>query len=292
MTATAQESAVVRRPRGGPSIGWSTLTGKWPLRLLSLAIVMTFWQFFGRKYPYSISDPRSIFDAGRETWRSELLPAFGQTSGSFFLGFAICIVVGVPVGLLMARSRLVELSLAPYVSALYATPRLALIPVMMLWFGFTFELRLMVVIVSGVFPIIMNTWLGAKEVDRDLLDAGTAFAASKLQSLKTIVIPGSLHYTFAGMRIGLARALVGTVVAEIITSIAGVGHLLEHSAQTLQIAQMWLAIITLGFFALGCSSILKFAERWTTMPWTRGLRGSRWTKWRNARLGPPWLSRP
>jgi ABC-type nitrate/sulfonate/bicarbonate transport system permease component len=287
MTATAQE-AVFRR-RGGPRFGWRTLTGKWPLRLLSLAFVMTLWQIFGRKYPYSISDPMSIVDAGREVWRSELLPAFGQTSGSFFLGFAICIVVGVPVGLLMARSRVVELALAPYVSALYATPRLALIPVMMLWFGFTFELRLAVVIVSGIFPIIMNTWLGAKEVDRDLLDAGRAFAASKLQSLKTIVIPGSLHYIFAGMRIGLARALVGTVVAEIITSIAGVGHLLESSAQTLQIAKMWLAIITLGFFALGCSSILKFLERWATMPWTRG---SRWTKWTNARLGPPWLSRP
>jgi ABC-type nitrate/sulfonate/bicarbonate transport system permease component len=286
MSTTVQETARVS-PAATRRPSWRLLTGKWPLRLLSLAIVFTIWQIVGSKYPYSVSDPKSIVEAGRHAWRDEVLPALGQTSGSFFLGFAICVVVGVPVGLLMARSRLAELALAPYVQALYATPRLALIPVMMLWFGFTFELRLAVVIVSGVFPIIVNTWLGAKEVDRDLLDAGVAFAASKLQQLRTIVIPGSLHYIFAGMRIGLARALVGTVVAEIITSIAGLGHLLESSAQTLQIPLMWVTIVVLGVFAVIASSLLKFAERWATEPWTRG--NSRWT---NARLGMPWLSRP
>lgn len=282
---TAPEAARLPRTQSR-RIGWRALLGKWPLRIFSLAVVLALWQVVGVRYPYSISDPLSIARVAREIWRTELLTAFGQTSGSFFAGFAISVAAGVPVGLLMARSRLAELSLAPYVSALYATPRLALIPVMMLWFGFGFNLRLAVVIVSGVFPVIVNAWLGAKEVDRDLLDAGRAFAASRLQVLRTIVIPGSLHYIFAGMRIGLGRALVGTVVAEIITSVAGVGRLLDESAQTLQIAQMWVAIITLGLFALAVSSILKFAERWTTMPWARG---SRWTR---ARLGMPWLSRP
>ncbi len=87
----------------------------------------------------------------------------------------------------MARSRLVELALEPYVSALYATPRLALIPVLILWLGITFQMRFAVVVMSGVFPIILNTYLGGKEVDRNLLDAGRAFDAGRLQMLRTIV---------------------------------------------------------------------------------------------------------
>lgn len=241
----------------------------WTLRIVSLATLLIVWQLVGESNPYSISDPAAIYRAFVETWQTEVLPAFGETLSAFVLGYLICVVVGIPLGLVMARSRLVEIALGPYVSALYATPRLALIPVMIIWFGVTFELRLAVVIISGVFPIVVNTWLGAKEVDRNLLDAGVAFAGNQLQLLRTIVIPGSLHYIFAGLRIGLGRALVGTIVAEIVTSVVGVGHLLEESANTLLIAEMWVAIILLGFFALACSSVLKWGERWATMPWTR-----------------------
>ena len=244
----------------------------WVLRLLSLAVVIVAWQLIGASQPYSITTPSAIVHATFRDMTSEVLPAFGDTLKGFFYGYAVCILAGIPIGLLMARSRLVELSLAPYVSALYATPRLALIPVLILWLGVSFQLRLAVVIVSGIFPIILNTYIGGKEVDRDQVEVGVAFAASKLRVLRTIIVPGSLHYIFAGLRIGFGRAMIGIIVAEIEASVVGVGNLLGTDAGSLRIASMWVPIIMLGLFSIGCNVILKWLERWLTMPWTRSQR--------------------
>jgi ABC-type nitrate/sulfonate/bicarbonate transport system permease component len=243
------------------------------LRLVSVAVLLAGWQAFGTSY--STSFPSSIARSAVHTFTSQVVPAFGDTLKGFGIGYGICIVVGIPIGLLMARSRLLELALEPYVNALYATPRLALIPVLILWLGITLELRVAVVIVSGLFPIILNTYLGAREVDPALIDAGTAFSASRMQILRTVVFPGSLPYIFAGMRIGLGRAFIGIIVAEIETSALGIGHLISQDATNIQMAAMWVAIISLGFLSILLSTILKRAELWSTMPWLRGRR-RRW----------------
>jgi NitT/TauT family transport system permease protein len=239
------------------------------LRTLSVIVVLSAWEIVGR-HTFSLSYPSAVARAGYHTFGSEVWPALGDTMSAFWLGYGVCILIGIPVGLLMARSRLAEVALWPYVSAIYATPRLALIPVLILWLGVTYEMRVSVVIVSGVFPIILNTFLGGKEVDRNLVDAGRAFAASRLQMMRTVIIPGSLHYIFAGLRLGLGRALIGTIVAEIEASVVGIGNLISTDARVLAMDKMFVAIIVLGFFSLACSTVLKFGERWTTMPWTRG----------------------
>jgi len=257
-----------RRTRSIP--GWVTKPAT--LRMLSLLVVIGLWQLIGRNQPFSLSSPSAIVHAAFRDMHHEVLPAFGDTLKGFSLGFLICILIGVPGGLLMARSRIAELAFVPYVSALYATPRLALIPVLILWFGLTFQMRLSVVIVSGLFPILLNAYIGGKEVDRNMIEVGTAFAAGRLRILHTIIVPGSLHYIFAGIRIGLGRALIGVIVAEIETSIIGVGNLISKDGASLRIADMWVPIIMLGIFSIGCSIFLKWAERWTTMPWTRSRR--------------------
>jgi NitT/TauT family transport system permease protein len=238
------------------------------LRTLSVLVVLGLWEIVGR-HTMSLSYPTAIVRAAYHTMRPDVLPAFGDTMSAFWMGYAICVVLGIPIGLLMARSRLAELSLWPYVSALYATPRLALIPVLILWLGITYEMRVSVVVISGLFPIILNTYLGGKEVDKSLVDVGVAFKAGRLRVLRTIVIPGSLHYIFAGLRIALGRALIGTIVAEIEASVLGIGNLISRDAQVLAMDQMFVPIILLGFFSLACSTFLKFGERWATMPWTR-----------------------
>ncbi len=243
------------------------------LRLLSVAVVLGGWQLFGT--PYSTSFPSSIATSAVHTFTSQVVPAFGDTLKGFAAGYALCIVAGVSLGLLMARSRVVELALEPYVNALYATPRLALIPVLILWLGVNFQMRLAVVVVSGLFPIILNTYLGAREADPNLLDVGQAFAANRLQVLRSDVFPGSLPYIFAGLRIGLGRAFIGIIVAEIETSALGIGNLINQDATTIHMAAMWVAIICLGILSIILSSALKAAERWSTMPWLRGRR-RRW----------------
>jgi ABC-type nitrate/sulfonate/bicarbonate transport system permease component len=244
------------------------------LRLLSVAVVLVGWQLFGTSY--STSYPSSIFHAAIKTFWSEIAPAFKDTLEGFGVGYSICLIAGVPIGLMMARSRLVELVLEPYVNALYATPRLALIPVLILWLGVNFQMRVAVVIVSGLFPIVLNTYLGGREVDPNLLDVGAAFSAGPFQALRTIVFPGSLPYIFAGMRIGLGRAFIGIIVAEIETSSIGIGNLISTDAGSLHMAAMWAAIISLGILSILLSTGLKQMERRSTMPWLRTRGARRW----------------
>jgi NitT/TauT family transport system permease protein len=252
-------------PRPSSARAW--ITKPVVLRVLSVLAVLVAWQLFGSKY--STSFPTAIARAGFHTFRGQVVPAFRDTLWGFAVGFAICIVVGIPIGLVMARSRLVQLALEPYVAALYATPRLALIPVLILWLGVTFKLRIAVVVVSGIFPIILNTFIGGREVDPNLLDVGKAFTCSRLQALRTIVVPASLPYIFAGIRIGMGRAFIGIIVAEIETSAIGVGNLINVDASSLRMAEMWVPIICLGFLSLFFTLLLKAAERWATMPWLR-----------------------
>jgi ABC-type nitrate/sulfonate/bicarbonate transport system permease component len=273
MSETASTEVAPLRKVGAQGVGRSNarawLENRWVLRTLSLLVVLGFWELIGRHYPYTASYPTAILHTGIHSSGSQIVPAFETTFESFFLGYGISVVLGIPLGLLMARSRLVELALGPYVSALYATPIIVFIPILIIWLGISFNLRLVAVILLGVFPIILNTYLGAKEVDKNLIDAGIAFKGSELQLLRTVIVPGSLPYIFAGMRLGFSHAMVATVVAEMEATIAGVGAMIKLDSQTLQVAGMWVLIILLGLFNVLGSNVLRAAERWATTPWTR-----------------------
>jgi NitT/TauT family transport system permease protein len=254
----------------------SALNSRPVLFAASLVVILSIWQLAGTGHPYTITTPSAVWNAATNDMTSLVLPAFGTTLKAFGIGFALCVAVGIPVGLLMGQSRLVELALAPYISALYATPRVALIPIVMLWAGLAFGLQLVVAFLFGVFPIILNVYIGVKEVQREYIDVGTAFAAGRGRVLWTIIIPGSLHYIFAGMRIGLGYAMIGTVVAELEASVQGIGNLMHVFGQELKIADVWVPLILLGVFSVCCWNLLNWAERWASMPWTRRARRTRW----------------
>ena len=111
--------------------------------------------------------------------------AFITTVVALLTGLAVATPIGIAVGFLMARVRLFDVALTPYINAIYATPRIALIPVLVLWVGISFELRVTIVALGAVFPIIVNTYAGAKHVDSELLDTGYSFTANSRQILRT-----------------------------------------------------------------------------------------------------------
>jgi len=184
------------------------------LRLLSLAVVGSVWEAWGRGNPFFASYPTAIMEASARIFFPEVLPAFVTTVTALFVGIAIATPIGLAVGFAMGRIRLADVALTPYVNAIYATPRIALIPILVLWLGIDFNLRITIVALGAVFPIIVNTYAGAKHVDPELLDIGRAFMASPRQALWSIVLPSSLPYFFAGFRIGLGRGVSGVIVAE------------------------------------------------------------------------------
>ena len=240
------------------------------LRIGSLLGVLLIWETLGRLNPRVASFPSEIGAAFIQLGFVEdaLIPAFATTLQGLVVGFVIAAVLGIVIGFAMGRIRLVDLILDPYVSALYATPRIALVPLLVLWVGIDFELRVTIVVLSAIFPIIINTYIGAKSVDRELLDAGRAFAAGQWQLLRTVVVPASLPYLFAGLRIGSARALVGIIVAEMAAAVTGTGQLIIQYGRFFETDKLFVPVIILGLFSILLAEVVYFIQRRAT-PWAR-----------------------
>lgn len=245
-------------------------------RILSVIVVLAAWQLIGSHFPYSMSSPSAIVRGARASLVSQVLPAFGQTLESFGLGFAISIIVGVPVGLAMARIKIFRVALEPYVLMLYSMPMLALIPILIIIFGVSFPLRVAGVVLFGIFAIIVNTYTGASQIDPALEDVGNAFVATPWKRLTSIIFPGSLRYIFAGIRIGFGHGMIGAVVIEIEASAVGMGSLLTQFVQELHLGQFFVVVIVLGIFSIVCSVLIRSAERWCTEPWQRKHRRVAW----------------
>jgi ABC-type nitrate/sulfonate/bicarbonate transport system permease component len=241
------------------------------LAVLSLAVLLGLWQAFGPIQPLFASYPTQILSAALKVAIPEILPAWGTTLIGFAVGLAISIPLAIAIGIAMGRNRLIDTILSPYVNALYVTPRIALIPLLVLWFGLEFNLRISIVILSSIFPIIVNTYAGMRQVDRALLDVGRAFTANRHQRLLTIVLPGSLPYIFAGLRIGTARALGGIIVAEMTASLTGIGRRLVNYGTFFEIDRMFVAIISIGIFGLIIARGLLWIQR-RAAPWTQAVR--------------------
>lgn len=242
------------------------ITRKNGLRLLSLVVVFGVWELWGSANRLFASYPTEILGAAGRNLIPLVLPAFVTTLIALLSGLAVATPIGIAVGFLMGRIRLLDVALTPYINAIYATPRIALIPVLVLWLGIDFGLRVTIVALGAVFPIIVNTYAGAKHVDAELLDTGKSFTASPNQLLRTIVIPSSLPFVFAGFRIGIGRGVSGVIVAEMTSALAGIGRLMIEDAKYLQIDEVFVSIMVLGLFSLVLFEVVARVQRRLT-PW-------------------------
>jgi ABC-type nitrate/sulfonate/bicarbonate transport system permease component len=237
------------------------------LRLASLLFVGLVWELWGSANPFFASHPSAIGLAASETLFPLVLPAFITTLTALLVGLAIATPIGIVVGFAMGRVRLLDVALTPYINAIYATPRIALIPVLVLWLGIDFNLRITIVALGAVFPVMINTYAGAKHVDPELLDTGRSFTASENQLLRTIVAPSSLPFIFAGFRIGIGRGVSGVIVAEMTSALTGIGRLMIEDAKYLQIDEVFVSIMVLGLFSLVLFDIVARVQRRLT-PWS------------------------
>ncbi len=183
-----------------------------------------------------------------------------ETLVSLIAGLVAAVVVGIPVGILMGRSKIARLALDPYVTFLYVLPTIALIPLLIVWFGFELTLRIVMVFLSAVFPIIINTTAGVLNVDPELLDIGRSFTASEKQIVNTIVLPSAVPYMFAGLRIAFGAGFVGVIVAEMTASLAGLGGMIFRASGNFKTAEMFVPIIyimTIGLSLYGLGNALQ-----------------------------------
>jgi ABC-type nitrate/sulfonate/bicarbonate transport system permease component len=239
------------------------------LGTVSVLALIGLWQAIGSRYAYVVSTPTLVYHAFFKIFVTDMLPAFGRTSQGLVIAFTICLVAGIPLGILIGRSRLAALILEPYAAMLFSLPFVALFPVLILVEGINLKFRVTCIILAGIFPIIINTARGVRLVSADLQDVGRSLVAGRLRTITTIILPGSTRYVFAGIRVGFARAMIGTVVVELEAAGSGVGFIMHRYTEQLVYQNYFAVTIVLGFYALLITNVIAVVEKWSLYPWNR-----------------------
>jgi NitT/TauT family transport system permease protein len=198
--------------------------------------------------------------------RGELPWHVGVTLYRVLIGFVIGVVPAVAVGLLMAMFRPVRIFFDPLIAALFPIPKIALMPLLLLAFGFGDASKIALVAIAVFFPVIVNTYVGAANIEKIYWDVARNYGASQAVMLTRIVFFGALPTIFAGLRIALAVSFIVLVASEFVATKSGIGYLIWNSWELLQVDTMFVGIVTIGVLGLIASVLFQEIER-RAIPW-------------------------
>lgn len=257
---------------GPPKRAWRMPS--WAITSLSLVLVIGIWEIMGPQInPLFASYPSEIVRAFWKMTLSGVLPAaFWSSMKPFVAGYVLASVLGICAGLLIGRSRILEAAFGIYVVAGYSTPLIALVPLLMIWFGLGFMVKMVIIFLLTFFPVCINTWVGVQAVPKTLVEVGTAFCASQSAIMRQIVLPAVLPYIMAGLRLGIGKAVIAMVIAEFLTSINGLGGVIISSANSFRTAEMFVPIIILMVLAVVLTNLVSYIEH-KVAPWQSELTG-------------------
>jgi ABC-type nitrate/sulfonate/bicarbonate transport system permease component len=247
------------------------------LRIGALTAFLAIWETASRAGmvdPLFASSPSLIVAKFAEMiGDGSIWPHVAATAGVTAAGFGLAVVVGVPVGILMGRSALINATVEPFVAALYASPQVAFLPLLIIWLGIGFTSKVALVFIGSVIIMIINTETGVSQVDSRLIETARSFTASERQVLTKIVLPAALPIILAGMRLSIGRALVMVVVAEIYASNRGLGYLIFQAGGMYDTAQVFVGVGILAAAGVTLTALLRAMERWLA-PWQFDARQS------------------
>ena len=235
------------------------------LGTISMLVFLSFWEAsvdFGWVNPLFTSSPSRIVRTAIEMFADQSFYAHLEVSAEeFFSGFALAIVIGVPLGILMGWYSRVDAVLDPFVSALYATPRIALLPLVMIWFGIGLMSKIAIVFLGAIFPILVNTITGVRTVNADFVKVARSFGSNDWQMFLTVVLPSSVPLLLTGLRLGLGHALVGIVVGEMYGATHGLGFLIATAGARFQTDKVMVGIIIIAAAGIVMTELLRLIER-------------------------------
>ena len=184
----------------------------------------------------------------------------GVSASGFGLGLAFSIVVGLPLGVLIGRSRTLNAMLDPFITAFNATPRLVFLPLVMLWFGLGLWSKVIIVFIGALFPILINTYEGVRNADKTLINVVRSFGASEWDIARLVVVPNAMPYILAGLRLAIGRAVLGVVVAEFFGSESGLGVMMVQAAGRYQVDVVFSGLIVFAVLSLALSAMVQLLE--------------------------------
>jgi NitT/TauT family transport system permease protein len=198
-------------------------------------------------------------------WRlfstGEIWTPLGVSASGFALGLGLAIAVGLPLGVLIGRSRTLNAMLDPFVTAFNATPRLVFLPLVMLWFGLGLWTKVVIVFIGALFPILINTYEGVRNADPLLINVVRAFGARERDIARLVVVPNSLPYIIAGLRLAIGRAVLGVVVAEFFGSESGLGVMMVQAASRYQVDIVFSGLIVFAVLSLLMTALVQLLEK-------------------------------
>ena len=194
-------------------------------------------------------------------------PQLRHSLTNFTVGMIISAAIGIPVGLFMGASRIADLILSPYVWAMTSLPRVALIPLLILILGFGNSMQLTIIVLSAVFPIMVNCLAGVKTVDPTLIRAGQVYGANRMQMYVKIILPFTLPFVIAGINQGIARGLVGMLIGELLGGGgAGLGFMLDQAGDRFDAPMLYATLILLAVISVSLVQFMNWLER-RVAPW-------------------------
>ena len=184
----------------------------------------------------------------------------GVSASGFAIGLGLAIIVGLPLGVLIGRSRTLNAMLDPFITAFNATPRLVFLPLVMLWFGLGLWSKVVIVFIGALFPILINTYEGVRNADKTLINVVRSFGAKEWDIARLVVIPNSMPYIVAGLRLAIGRAVLGVVVAEFFGAESGLGVMMVQAAGRYQVDVVFSGLIVFAAVSLLMTAMVQLLE--------------------------------
>lgn len=269
LTESSPPVAPVARPRRLRL--WPRSLKEWAVRLASVIVVLAVWQLYAPYVNPIFLRPPSQVAAAFIKLASDgvLLTATLESVHNLLIGFLLALVFGLAIGLASARSWLTYNAVNPWLTALYSTPSVALVPFMSLWLGIGDTAKVAVIALFAVFPILINTQQGVRYVDPGLLEVARSFNSSERRLWRDVLLPAALPFIFAGIKLAVPRALVGMVLAEFLISVGGgLGSLIIVYQNTFRVDRMFVPVIVVAFMGVVMIGIVQWLEGRLT-PWAR-----------------------
>lgn len=239
-------------------------------RLIAVSLVLGVWEWAvssGAINPLFLSSPSSVIVRLIEVFADGSIWKHILASGEVAVwSFLLCVGIGVPLGLMMGRIRLVRDTLEPFIIAKYSSPTVAFLPILIIWLGIGVMSKVALVTLGGIFVIIINTEAGVSNVDRKLVETARSFMASEFQILRKIVLPGSLPFIIAGIRLAVGRILIYVVIAEMFASTAGLGYLIFQAGAMYDTTMIFVGVTILAATGIIMNSLLRVLEE-KIAPW-------------------------
>ena len=245
------------------------------LACLAILVFAALWELLpglGLVNPLFTSSPSRILQAAVWLFQHGFWNDLGVSAEEFGLGMVAAFLVGIPGGILLGWYRRLNAMFDPFVQGINAMPRVALLPLLILWLGIGAESKIAVVFLGALFPILLNAAVGVRGMDPALVRCARAFGASDRQIFTSIALPGSLPLILTGVRLAIGRGLIGVVVGEMLVSTAGVGHMMSIASASFQTDKVFVGVIILAGFGVVFSGLLRRLEN-RLEPWRTNPRG-------------------